>query len=338
MTKEKQVVSDQHFVPQFYLRRFTNEDGLLERLVLPTATVLQTAKRPKVECYDEFFYAVKTGVQDEASQYVEDFWGQIEDFVSPHLDEVERQVVENEQVTEHSLSMLAHLASMLWMRTPHFRRMLEHNTSKFEKQLFQHRASNPDFSNYLIQTIGEKYPDLTYDEAEEIRNFILEGRYDIKFSNAAHIRLMVESFEGFRNLFYGAKWRFYIASGDSIFVTSTSPCIEVFPPKKDVFYGPTFFCRKHFFPLSPWVLVEAVSPFLPGKRAKRKRVTDEDVLDFNLQQANWSHIEDEPQYSRCYAPRKEELEELVKHHNLQKEIDSMTKIIKAFGGNTPTTG
>jgi hypothetical protein len=158
-------------------------------------------------------------------------------------------------------------------------------------------------------------PDLTIEKAEEVREFILGGEYDITFNNVAHLEMMVGSFEGFRNIFYGAKWRFYIAGGQRQFVTSTSPCIEVFPPKRNSFYGPTFFCRKHFFPLSPTVLVEAMNPLLSGKRAKRKRVQNGEVFDFNLQQANWSHIEDQPQYSHCYAPPKKELEELLRFHN-----------------------
>ncbi len=142
MSEQNQIVANQHFVPQFYLRRFTNKDGLLERLVLPTATVLSKAKSPKAECNDEFFYAARTGVEDEVSQHMEDFWGQIEDFISPHLDEVERQIVGNEQLTEHSLAVLAQLASMLWMRTPHFRKTLEHNMGNMEKSFFssEHRT------------------------------------------------------------------------------------------------------------------------------------------------------------------------------------------------------
>ncbi len=166
-----------------------------------------------------------------------------------------------------------------------------------------------------MKTLKHEYPNLTPKEAEEVREFILGGEYDVTFNNVGHLQMMVSSFEGFRNLFYGAKWRFYITSGQRQFVTSTSPCIEVFPPKRNFFYGPTFFCRKRFFPLSPTVLVEAMNPMQSGKRAKRKRVQDEEVLDFNIQQANWSHIEDQPQYSRCYAPRKKELEELLKFYN-----------------------
>ncbi len=318
MSNQKQIVTDQHFVPQFYLKRFVNPDGLLERLVLPTATILSKAKSPKAECNEAFFYATKTGIKDEVSQHVEDFWGQIEDFISPNLDEVERQITNNEQLTEHNLTMLAHLASMLWMRTPHFRKMLEHNMSNFEKQIYKLRASNPDFAKNLIETLKDKRSELTLEKAEEVREFILGGEYDITFNNAVHLQLMVSSFEGFRNLFYNAKWRFYIAKGKRRFVTSSVPCVEIFPQERKSFYGPTFYCRKHFFPLSPTIMIEAINPLLAGKRVKRKCITDEDVFDLNIQQANWSYIENEPQYSRCYAQRKQELEELVEFHYLTK--------------------
>ncbi|KKW32147.1 MAG: hypothetical protein UY77_C0034G0022 [Candidatus Uhrbacteria bacterium GW2011_GWA2_53_10] len=310
MPNPSSLVVDQHFVPQFYLRRFVNADGFLERLVLPTATVLKDPKSPKAECNDVFFYGAETGVADETSQHIEEFWKLFEDAIAPELDAIEERVVSDQQMSPHDIDVLAHLAAMLWLRTPHFRETLNHNMGNLEKQMFQHRAAYPGYTDHIWQVAKEKRPDMTREEADGIRQFILDGRYDMGFNNVMHHRMMVTAFEGFGNMFYGAKWRFYIANGDRMFVTSTAPCIEVFPEQIG-FYGPSFYCRKHLFPLSPRVLVEAMNPSRPGKRVKRERVTEAQVFDFNLQQANWSYMAKTPQYSRCYAPRKRELQELV---------------------------
>jgi hypothetical protein len=312
MSDQKQVVKDQHFVPEFYLRRFTNGDGFIERLVLPTAEVLSRPVSPKAEANDLFFYGEKTGVEDEISQDVEDFWKSVEDFVAPHLDEVEQQIVANQQLSSHDVAIVAHLAAMLWMRTPHFRETLNHNMGNLEKQVRQHHAADPRYTDHLIKIAEKTGKKLTQKKAEELRQFILGGEYNLGYSNVQHLQFMVTNFEGFRNMFYGAKWRFHLISGERQFVTSSAPCIEVFPERRNSFYGPNFYERGHFLPLSPNILAEAINPFSSGKRIKRKRINDNAVLTYNLQQANWSYISDAPQYSRCYASRKQELEELVK--------------------------
>jgi hypothetical protein len=310
---EKQVVKDQHFVPAFYLRRFTNGDGFLERLVLPDAKVLPSSRKPEKEANDLFFYGVKTGEEDEISQDVEEFWKNVEDFIAPKLDAVVEKIVQNKQLSPFDEEVVALLAAMLYMRTPHFRETMNHNMGKLEKQLYQMRAGDPRYTDHLLRVAKSSGMELTQERAEEVREFILGGEYDLVFTNAPHLRFMITEFEGFRNMFYGAKWRFYIAKGERQFVTSSAPCIEVFPEKWDFFYGPSFYQRGHFLPLGPNVLAEAISPFGPGKRVKRMSVDDDQVFSYNIQQANWSHIPDQPRYSRCYATRKTELQELIEN-------------------------
>lgn len=311
MPEEKQITKDQHFVPAFYLRRFTNGDGFLERLVLPTAQILSKPKRPESEAKDLFFYGANTGIEDEASQQIEEFWQGIEDFIAPRLDELTKRITANLQLTPIDEEIIALLSAMLWMRTPYFRETMNKNIGDFEKQLYQMRAGNPAYTEQLMEIAKASGKELSQEKAEELRKFILEGRYAMKFNNIPHLQFMVGELEGFRNLFSAAKWRFYIADSSRQFVTSSAPCIEVFPEPRNFAYGPSFYQRKHFIPLSPNVLAEAISPFGPGKRVKRRRVTDDEVLDYNLQQANWSCMFDKPRYSRCYATRKQELEELV---------------------------
>lgn len=313
-----QIVKSQHYVPESYLRRFTNDDGFLERLVLPTATVLRTPKSPSAECQDAFFYGQQTGVQDQLSQEIESFWKNIEDFTMPELDAVVGRIEGYKQLTDFDISILAHLGAMLWMRTPHFRETLNHNAGKLEKQMYQMRAANPGYTDHILQFAKDTGRDMSRKEAEDLRQFILNGRYNVSFNNTAHLQFMVTTFEGFRNLFFGAKWRFYLAGGDRRFVTSTAPCIEPFPEERRFFWGPSFYERQHLLPLSSRVKAEAINPFQPGKRVKRQRLNDNEVSFHNLQQANWSHIPDEPKYSRCYATRKDELEELVRFRDQSK--------------------
>lgn len=309
LSSQQQIVADQHFVPQFYLRRFANGEGLLERFDLNSKTVLATPKSPKAECQDCFFYALKTGEEDEVSQVVEDFWKAIEDFVSPHLKLIEDKLIRGKELGIEDIDVLAHLGAMLWMRTPMFREVMNSNMARFEKQIRQMEARFDGFNERFIETAAKQGKEVTEEQAEKVRQFLLKGDYDLTFNNnAMHLNALGE-FYGFRNMFGNGKWRFHITTGPRPFVTSTSPCIEVWP-EQTMFYGPGFYQRKKFFPLSPKVLVELLPPTAPGKKIKRGVVTQDQVLEYNMQQVHWSFIPGN-RHSRGYSSSKKELEELL---------------------------
>lgn len=331
MAEQKPKVAKQHFVPQFYLRRFINVEGQLERLELEGAKLLSQPKSPSAECVEQYFYAVETGKEDEISQEIEDFWKSIEDFVAERLDDVEQKIVKNQQLDDEDIFVFANLGAMLWMRTPMFRETLNHNMATFEKQLYQRQASSPDYVEHIMRFSEETGAGLTREKAEEIRQFIVDGKYKMSFNNVMHLRMIASAFEGFRNMFANAKWRFYIANGSRRFVTSTSPCIEVFPERKG-FYGPSFYEREKFFPLSPHVLAEIKMPLLPGKRVKRKTIDDTTVLEYNRQQANWSSLPGS-RHSRCYANRTKELEELAKIHEENRNPELLKLLARSVVRN-----
>jgi hypothetical protein len=66
-----QLTKDQHFVPEFYLRRFSL-NGMIVALDLPAGRILKPRPYQSV-CYATFFHAQQTGVQDDLSQLVEDW-------------------------------------------------------------------------------------------------------------------------------------------------------------------------------------------------------------------------------------------------------------------------
>lgn len=55
--KKKDYVKNQHYVPQFYLSKFTNLDGRLETLNLNRRKVVPS-QSPKRVCSGMFFYSV----------------------------------------------------------------------------------------------------------------------------------------------------------------------------------------------------------------------------------------------------------------------------------------
>ncbi len=316
MTEERRKVAKQHFVPKFYLSRFTNPQGLLERLELESGTLMTKPTSPSSECVEQYFYAVETGKEDEVSQEIEEFWKVQEDYVGERLGGVEQRIVEGHHLDDGDIFVLASLGAMLWMRTPMFRETMNFNIGKLEKQLYQRRASLPEYTDEIMKFSDFSGLGFTREKAEKLRQFILDGKYSVSFNNVPHLQLIVSAFENFRNMFGHAKWRLYVTGGSRRFVTSTSPCIEIFPERKG-FYGPSFYDRQKLFPISPKVLAEIQLPLMPGKKTKRRMVDNAWILEHNIKQANWSILPGAR--SRCYANRIVELEELVE---IRKEVEN----------------
>ena len=100
-----QITENQHFVPQFYLKRFSKKgqiqvfDVRAKRIGRPSSC--------KKECYEKFFYAAENGVRDEISQAFEDVFCRIEDVSAKALRGViERAVAQH--LTNGDLDELAY--------------------------------------------------------------------------------------------------------------------------------------------------------------------------------------------------------------------------------------
>ncbi len=120
------------------------------------------------------------------------------------------------------------------------------------------------------------------------------GLSDYLGNNAQHLQFMTETlgFEGpgFANMFFGQKWKVYIAKGEKRFITSDSPVIEWWPPPQG-FYGASFLERNKYFPLTPEIFFELTYP-IGSTKVKRKTIyeDEDDIVElFNMLIAAHSH-------------------------------------------------
>ena len=133
--------------------------------------------------------------------------------------------------------------------------------------------------------------------------------------NTSHLNLMTDT-KGFVNLVLGKKWKIYI-SLEERFITSDTPVIEIFPDKKE-FFGPTFFERKHVFVMTPKIVIEMIDPGLPGKKIKRKQISDSDVIKINLERIRWS-------YQYAYSQEIASLQEMLSFYQGNKFISNLVR-------------
>lgn len=240
-------VSRQHYVPQFYLKKFVNDAGRLETCNLKLRKVIKS-QSPKEVCCSVYFYANKEGEYDILSQLVEDLMWVHESKFAWMYDRIVSLLFAWQQISDEDLYELCVFASIGWMRSKSFRETSNNSIYK---------GFNDAWLSSFIQ--------------DKLEN------------NRRHIEFLTnpENIYGFANCLYAKKIRIYISKWERNFVASDAWVVEVHPELKS-FYGNSFFERIHYFPLHPKILIEFSNPQLPWKKKKRKEISWSEVMYYNI--------------------------------------------------------
>lgn len=313
-------------MPQFYLRRFTNQQNLVE-VLNRNSMKCERPRGTKKICSAEFFYGIETGIPDETSQMVEDWFQKMENFIGGNLDSIVEKILNNKQIEVADKWIVAFLMSMLWIRGREMRNQIH----RIEKET----------TKWMLQTEYKIQPDRLFDEYEKrgvtispqlrakLQEMMARNEFEIKPTNAMHLKNL-ENIKGFANLFYHQHWTVFISNVSNKFSTTDNPLAIKFPKAKGI-HGRTFLERAHYFPLTPDIFILATesddAPGKPGIRLKRKTLlkgSEGKVLDLNAVMVNQAH-----QY--IYATNKKDLEDLITVHNRQQEYFTTPegKIVKA---------
>lgn len=307
---DRQITANQHFVPQFYLRNFTDQNNELH--IFNTRDRRRMRPRgSKAVCQDTFFYAVETGIEDALSQEIEEYFQKhIEDPLALEIPLIIEKIEHFKQLTEKDKYTLAIFMNNMWLRGPAMRNMLNRTGEEMIKHVNRRRYDHPSAQADIDETITELGITMNESEKSDFLEMMKTEDYRVNFSNAQHLEFMLntEHLRGFTNLFFGQYWTIYINKSQRQFVTSDNP-ITVIIPKRTSFYGATFLERTHLFPLTPTILIETTFPNNEGgKKIKRKMLynNDENIVDnLNLQIASQSEY--------VYSNRENEIEWFVKY-------------------------
>ena len=264
-------------------------------------------------CYEKFFYAAETGVQDEISQVFEkDVFGKIEDVIAKALPGIIERT-DAQKLTNGDLDVLAYFMSFQWLRPPFFRERLQKMQSEIRKWMLKQRAAHsPRFLQDHIQEAPEAHEVSEEKLREAVNRLIESGEYDFReTNNASHLNFIDEDkVNGFYNLLLAKKWRIILSEGPYHFITSDNPVVEWIPPRTGIF-GSTFMDRRHLLALTPDILIETCRPDSmnleqqPVDRLSYHTANGKGVLVFNKEIANHAH-------QFVYAPQTEEFEQLLK--------------------------
>jgi hypothetical protein len=267
-----QQTAKQHVVPKFYLRNFTNSEGILEVFDKEWKKFIPP-KHPSGIGYDLYYYAQTTGTHDEISEGYEEIMHSFENRIAPEYGPICDKILTNEQLSEEDEFILALHASTMWLRGYGLRRQIGEAIGAAMKKFTQISAHMPHVNERIKEAVWTQ-------EGRQLTDEEAQG------DNLTHLS-MISEYQGYTNLFSAQKMRIYIAEGSQGFITSDVPVMELQPkyatPRR--FYGYAFTERLHSIPLSSQILLEFHDPdIVTGKRVTRKRISDEEVAAANARQ------------------------------------------------------
>ena len=289
MKKENKIITKkQHYVPKFYLKNFTNQSGQIQILDSKNNR-LCSPKSCSGIAYSPFFYAVETGVSDEISQHIEQWLKQFEDVIAREIPYIINRILDNKHIDSGDRHVLSVFMCMLWLRSPNMRTKLNKMEESMRKKVM--KFYTPERVDNFVKESGLN---MSEKEHAKLVKMIETGSYSLRFNNASHLKLMTETLgfdgPGFANMFFGQKWKIYIAKGKKRFITSDGPVVEWWLPPK-TFYGASFLERNKYFALTPEILFELTYP-KGVKKAKRRTIfeKDDDIVSlFNILLASHAH-------------------------------------------------
>lgn len=264
------TTAKQHYVPQFYLRQWIDEDlGFYPARVThgfpPEIQIFERKSNPRSFCYENYFYAQHTGKADEMSQEIEKTFAEIEAIFSKELPAIEKKILNNEQIKDSDKYSLAQCMTFLHFRGKKYldesKRMTNEMTQKMFEMRLRFSDNDPKFQALLKKHSLSK---------EELLEHLTTGRIEVDYGNHHHLQMLNE-IQGFSNLLHAKFWRIY-TSKEGHFITSDAPYND--RPLSREFYGNDFFSREQSFVLSPRAVIVAQSPkHEGGKKLVRNDLT-----------------------------------------------------------------
>ncbi len=317
MDNTELITKNQHYVPQFYLKKFINEEGKLEILDCARRKVV-ASRSPKSVCNEEYFYS-SNNQPDDVSQVLEKEFQRIESDISKVYDSIAKKFLNFEQITENDKMLVATFMSLQYLRGPYMRKQIQQTSEQMIKQITKIKFGSPHIHKFFDQYEKDTGEKLSEQQRKDVVGFVQGEQYNIEIGNTPHLHLIGEM-EGFKNLLFGKEWLVYISKSNKKFITSDNPVIELFPEwAGKFFYGPSFLQRTHQFAMTPDILIIATNPRNPPHigQIKRKTLFGNIEHDNKLLELNFTHARNAITYA--YASNTIFLQDIIDEANLNNQ-------------------
>jgi len=211
-----------HYVPAFYLAGFTvagSENGRL--YVFDQSQIEKWPATPRTAGYVNDFYTVDLGPGVDPTGFESQVLARIEAEAS----RVIRTAIETERLPERpDFDVLLNFVALMAARTPRIRGLVSQVTDLFVKAQVQSLIATDEGWRQFRKWCLESGVQQSDEEAEQMRQFILSGEYDVDLDQTSHVQKIVELVNATLPLLAQRRWSLGIAApGVPDFVCSDAP-------------------------------------------------------------------------------------------------------------------
>lgn len=223
-----------HYIPQFCLRGFLDPDQENSLWVYDKDLATVFPSTPLNIACEKHYHSFINEEGERDTETIEHLYEVIESNTSPILEKIHA----NTPLDEEDKSKFSVFVASMMLRVPNHRKNIEKAVAdvmiKMEKMLASDKeAFEASYEKFLGDTGANQ--DMS---AEEIRQFILSGKYTATTNPQASLSLSVKSIKDMANVFYQMNWLFIRATVDHKFLSGDNPLFYFDPihnPKS--FYG-----------------------------------------------------------------------------------------------------
>jgi len=211
-----------HYVPSFYLAGFTLSGSDEDRLnVFDQGQIRMWPSSPKNAGLSRDFYAIELGPDVDPSCFESEVLARVEGEVSLVI----QTVVKTDRLPQgHDFDVLLNFVALLASRTPRIRRLVGQVTDLVVKGSVQSLVATKEGWRQFQDYCHDSGIEQNDDEAEQMRQFILSGEYEVDLDQTSHVQKIVELVDAMLPLLAQRHWSLGIAApGVPNFVCSDAP-------------------------------------------------------------------------------------------------------------------
>ena len=211
-----------HYVPAFYLAGFTVAGSDNSRLyVFDQSQIKIWPATPRTVGYANDFYVTDLGPGVDPTAFESRVLAGVEGKASGVI----RTAIETERLPEGpDLNVLLNFVALMAARTPRIRGLVGQVTDLFVKAQVQSLIATDEGWQQFRKSGLEAGVQQSDEEAEQMRQFILSGEYDIDLDQTSHVQKIVELVNATLPLLAERRWSLGVAApGVPDFVCSDAP-------------------------------------------------------------------------------------------------------------------
>ncbi len=217
-----------HYLPQFYLRYFTDDNNQLWEF--DRVEKKYTQKTPKGTAWAPHYYRYKGKDGNLHTDIEDEFFQTIEDKSKPIID----KIIRKEDISLEEKAVLASFVAFQHTRVPDFEKKMNELSEKMVKEINKRMYSSVEdtkerimnMDNTIDEAIAEK-------EAKNILELIKNDSLKVVIPKERSIKSMMLAGSKMSEYLFSMDWLFLYAPNKSSFITSDNPFFILPPVNRD---------------------------------------------------------------------------------------------------------